>query len=207
MAKYVTLHDTDDEIIYPQISTDSVPNNAITGDKLDFESTVGWKYLGSQRLSAVSTSFYYQFPSTKYRFYKIMIAGSFASNVSNQWFDICFYTGDSSSPSYLANTHMFTNLNASGASGGNNSGVRYIANQTGVGNGVDFAGEILLSQPHPAWWQFFKTNISYYGLATKLTNGHIPNTTQPDGVCLLCGGNIQGNSIISVWGFDPPTVN
>lgn len=34
MAKYVTLHDTDDEIIYPQISTDSISNGSLTADKM-----------------------------------------------------------------------------------------------------------------------------------------------------------------------------
>lgn len=34
MAKYVTLHDTDDEIIYPQISTDSITNGSLTADKM-----------------------------------------------------------------------------------------------------------------------------------------------------------------------------
>lgn len=49
MAKYVTLHDTDDEIIYPQISTDSIANGTISSDKID------WTSFG-----CIETSFYFE---------------------------------------------------------------------------------------------------------------------------------------------------
>ena len=38
MAKYVTLHNPDGEIIYPQISTDSITNGTISSDKIDWTS-------------------------------------------------------------------------------------------------------------------------------------------------------------------------